>query len=115
MVEESKQKQQTNKEEKGLFGWYKRRVVRNEEDILRQYKESSGSWVFYSRFLSILVDIIVWGIIAVFVYVWWTTRGHTIEIGCKDISVNLCNQCYGQMKEIVRGGVGNIINTTLLK
>ena len=51
------------------------------------------------EYLNRFLDIIMWIIIAMFVYVWWIERGQPID--CSRITVDLCNHCYGQMKEIL--------------
>ena len=74
-------------------------LKRQEMDI----NESSNSRILIRFLLGKGMDIILWLIIAGFIYIWWTQRG--IPIGCDRISVDLCNNCYGYAKELGMGGL----------
>lgn len=102
MPKELKQKSRKN----NWFNKYKEKVINKEKKKIEQYKEVSGSWIFYDRFLGVLMDIIMWVIIGFFIYGWWITRGETI--GCERITPDLCNYCFNQNKLVTQTIVDTI-------
>lgn len=81
---EVQQQDQKNKKN-SFFENYKEGVIEKESKKLEIYRQNSGSWVFFNRIIQIIFDLLGWVIIAVFVYIWWETRGQT-----KIIDPNLC-------------------------
>lgn len=82
---------------------YKRNLIRKTEKELESYKENSPTKILYDRWINVGLDIIGWGIIAFFVYIWWTTQAQQTILTCSDISVDMCNKCFTPIKEVIGG------------
>lgn len=87
---------------------YRLRKIEEAKLELQFREESSPSAIFYHKIIGLIGDLIAWLIIAIFVYIWWQTRGQTVQLTCSDISTDLCNTCYGEIKQIIQNGVNNI-------
>jgi hypothetical protein len=92
----------------GFFNKYKEKVIDRENKKINVYKEASGSWVFFDRIIKSILDIVMWVIIAYFVYVWYTTRAQ--PIGCERISPSFCTNCFGTVKSVIGNGLNSINN-----
>lgn len=96
------QSQQTS----NIFDKYKSYIIKRLESQIEQYKECSGSWVFFNRIGNLLINLISWIIIASFVYIWWKARG--MPITCDRISPEFCNSCFIYGKQLGT----NLLNST---
>lgn len=81
---------------------YKNKVISKLEKQIEQYRENSGSWIFMSRIGQITLEILGWVLLigALYLYI---KSGRGLSVGCDRISVDLCNNCFGQAKNIVGG------------
>lgn len=81
---------------------YKERVISKLERQIEKYKENSGSWIFMDRIGQITLEILGWSLLigALYLYI---KSGRGLTIGCDRISVDLCNNCYGQAKLLFGG------------
>lgn len=106
-MEENIKEQDQKKLKNNLLDRYKSNVIKKLEKDAKEYKSVSPTAILYQRIFMIIVDIIMWGIIAVFVYVWWKTRGTTKIINCQDISPQMCNQCFVYGQDLVTKNLTN--------
>ena len=79
--------------------WKRKSVERDYLDL----KESSDWRVFNQTILMVILDIIMWGIIAFFVYIWWQTK----MSGCPDIE--MCKNCYNQVQDYFINNASGLI------
>ena len=73
MKQKKQLEQRSSKNSMGQF--YKDRSIKSVQKDLDFVKESSPSAIFFHKIFGNILDLIMWGLIAYFVYVWWTTRG----------------------------------------
>ena len=48
--------------------------------------------------INYIIDYGSWIIIAVFIYMWWISRGQ--PVGCERITADLCNYCFAPARNI---------------
>ena len=62
---------------------YKLKKIKQTEKELEFRKSNSPSSIFVHGIFLTIMDILMWGLIAFFIYAWWITRAQPID----------CNQC----------------------
>lgn len=85
---------------------YKRKVLNKVYKEYEDYKNNSPSWIFINRLGGVILDLLGWLLLIIALYIGWKS-GKWMDIDCSRISVDLCNSCYGQAKEII-GKINNM-------